>query len=112
MRYPKTLPVTRKDGKPLEPNVPEYLVEATSYPVDKSVSQQIKIIDFGGSFFHNHHPEALHTPVVVQPPEVIFGDILDYRVDLWSMGCMVSVNSKSPRCKASMCTELTRSINL
>lgn len=84
--------VTRTDGKPLEPNLPADLVRPTSYPADIPLSQQhIKIIDFGESFLNTNVPETLHTPLCVRAPEVIFGEKLDYRVDLWSAGCMVGV---------------------
>ncbi|KAI1573988.1 hypothetical protein PtrCC142_003139 [Pyrenophora tritici-repentis] len=69
--------------------MPEYLVWPSMYLTDVYLlQQQIKIIDFGESFLHNDVPETLHTPAVVRAPEVIFGDKLDYRVDLWNMGCV------------------------
>ncbi|KAF2875293.1 kinase-like domain-containing protein [Massariosphaeria phaeospora] len=90
LRSPEIGVVTRKDGKPLEPGLPAYLVRPTSYPADVSLSQQqIKIIDFGESFSKNDVPETLHTPLCVRAPEAIFGEKLDYRVDLWSAGCMI-----------------------
>jgi serine/threonine-protein kinase SRPK3 len=93
LRSPELGDVTRKDGKSLEPNLPAYLVRPTSYPADMSLSQQqIKIIDFGESFTKNDVPETLHTPLCVRAPEVIFGEKLDHRVDLWSAGCMVCVD--------------------
>lgn len=83
--------ITRKDGKPLEPGMPPYLVEPASYPVKTFFSQpQFKIIDFGGSFSGDDIPETLHTPLAVRAPEIIFMERLDYRVDLWSLGCLVS----------------------
>ena len=74
--------------------MPAYLVRPTSYPADLSLlqQQQIKIIDFGEPFSNNDVPETLHTPLCVRAPEVIFGEKLDYRVDLWSAGCMVSAD--------------------
>ncbi|CAO2651848.1 Nn.00g001310.m01.CDS01 [Neocucurbitaria sp. VM-36] len=90
LRSPEIGAVTRKDGKTLEPGLPAYLVRPTSYPAGASLSQpQIKIIDFGESFSNNDVPETLHTPLCVRAPEVIFGEELDYRVDLWSAGCMI-----------------------
>ncbi|GCB17428.1 serine/threonine-protein kinase ATG1a [Aspergillus awamori] len=62
--------VRRNDGKCLEPGIPE-------------------IVGFGESFTQNNVPKTLHTPLVVRAPEVIFKDRLDYRVDLWSLGCML-----------------------
>jgi serine/threonine-protein kinase SRPK3 len=94
LRSPELGDLTRKDGKSLEPNIPAYLVRPTSYPADMSLSQQqIKIIDFGESFTKNDVPETLPTPLCVRAPEVIFGEKLDQRVDLWSAGCMVCVDT-------------------
>lgn len=84
--------VKRKDSKPLEPSVPEYIVRPASdqkLPSTSLLSNAIKIIDFGESFLPTAVPHTLRTPVSVRAPEVIFKDNLDYRVDLWSMGCMV-----------------------
>jgi len=88
---PELSAVTRKDGKPLGPNMPTFLVEPTSFPnFLYPLPSQVKIIDFGESFFSGDVPDTLHTPLPVRPPEVIFGDKLDYRVDLWTAGCLVS----------------------
>lgn len=80
--------VDRSDGKDLGPGVPQYIVR----PVRRlpyRLSPSIKIVDFGESFLQQSAPQTLHTPLPVRAPEVIFGDHLDYRVDLWSLGCMV-----------------------
>ena len=91
---PETGIVERKDGQPIVPNMPQYLVRPTSYPINiKSSSSSIKIIDFGQSFLHDECPGALRTPLPVRAPEIIFKDRVDYRVDLWSMGCLVSLTS-------------------
>ncbi|KAL8726817.1 MAG: hypothetical protein Q9181_005914 [Wetmoreana brouardii] len=83
----------RKDGRPLEPGMPEYLVRPTHYPTDQASSlKSIRIIDFGESFFDTGIPDTLHTPLVVRAPEIIFHDRLDFRVDLWTMGCMSIYN--------------------
>ncbi|KAJ6089380.1 hypothetical protein N7467_004596 [Penicillium canescens] len=47
------------------------------------------IIDFGESFLYAAAPKKLHTFLPLRAPEVIFQDHVDYRVDLWSMGCML-----------------------
>jgi serine/threonine protein kinase len=84
-------PVRRNDGEPLEPGMPDYIVRPTCYPPDLSLAvHPIKIVDFGESFLSMDVPDTLHTPLAVRAPEVIFGDKLDHRADLWSMGCMVS----------------------
>jgi serine/threonine-protein kinase SRPK3 len=88
---PETGSVQRKDGQPLGPGVPRYLVKPTSYPIDvKSDFRSIKIVDFGQSFLNDECPGALNTPLPVRAPEIIFKEKVDYRIDLWSMACLVS----------------------
>jgi serine/threonine protein kinase len=95
LKPPEIGQITRMDGKPLEPGMPEYLVRPASYPVALALAScPIKLVDFGETFMSNDIPGTLHTPLPVRAPEIIFGDKLDYRVDLWSMGCMVSVKCK------------------
>ncbi|KAF1358487.1 kinase-like protein, partial [Lizonia empirigonia] len=90
LEQPKTGQVRRKDGQPLAPSVPRYLVKPTSYPIDlKSSFKSIKIVDFGQSFLSDECPGVLNTPLPVRAPEIIFKDKLDYRVDLWSMACLL-----------------------
>jgi serine/threonine-protein kinase SRPK3 len=92
---PKIGLLRRNDGKPLEPGMPKHLVRPTSYPADLSTSSHpIQIVDFGESFLRDDIPGVLHTPLPIRAPEIIFGETLDYRVDLWSMGCMVSLDIK------------------
>lgn len=63
-----------------------------SYPVDfKSLFESIKIVDYGQSFLSGANPNTLKTPVPFRAPEIEFKDKLDHRVDLWSMGCVVSL---------------------
>jgi serine/threonine protein kinase len=83
--------VRRSDGRNLEAGIPEYIVRPTSYRTHSwNSAHSIKIIDFGESFLNTAVPQTLHTPLSVRAPAVIFQDRIDYRVDLWSMGCMVS----------------------
>lgn len=84
--------VRRKDGCQLDPGIPEYIVRPArthSCPLSGS----IKIVDFGEAFSQENVPQTLHTPLSVRAPEVIFGGQLDYRVDLWSLGCMVGLTT-------------------
>ncbi|KAG6044892.1 hypothetical protein E4U33_001465 [Claviceps sp. LM78 group G4] len=46
------------------------------------------MIDFGEAFLSNDAPSTLQTPLYLQAPEIVFGDRLDRRVDLWSAGCL------------------------
>jgi serine/threonine-protein kinase SRPK3 len=88
---PETGKVQRKDGQPLGPGVPRYLVRPTSYPIDaKSSFASTKIVDLGQSFLRGECPSVLNTPLPVRAPEIIFKDKVDYRVDLWNMACLVS----------------------
>lgn len=80
--------VHRSDGKALGPGIPEYIVRPAGMHL-WPLSNIIKIVDFGESFLQQTVPQTLHTPLPVRAPEIIFGDHLDYHVDLWSLGCMV-----------------------
>uniref|UniRef100_A0A093VIB6 non-specific serine/threonine protein kinase n=1 Tax=Talaromyces marneffei PM1 TaxID=1077442 RepID=A0A093VIB6_TALMA len=86
---PKIGYVQRTDEKPLEAGVPKYIVRPAVFQSQSWLSHEIKIIDFGESFLPGSIPQTLHTPLAVRAPENIFQDSFDYRVDLWSMGCML-----------------------
>lgn len=89
---PETAPIHRTDNQPLESSLPRYLVRPTSYHQEiETTFGPIKIIDFGQSFFScdKSPPDTLHTPFPYRAPEIIFQDKVDYRVDLWSMACLV-----------------------
>lgn len=94
---PETGTVQRTDGQPLGPGLPRYLVRPTSYHQD--IETSIKIIDFGQSFFSRDEspPDTLHTPFPYRAPEIIFQDKVDYRVDLWSMACLVRKRLQASR---------------
>lgn len=88
---PLTGPVSRLDGKSLPCSVPSHIVRPAPFQKGDILlsSSSIKIIDFGEAFFNNNAPKTLHTPLPIRAPEVIFGEALDHRVDLWSAGCLV-----------------------
>ncbi|KAJ0415656.1 kinase-like domain-containing protein [Aspergillus carlsbadensis] len=70
--------------------VPRYIVRPAALQTHMwDPAQPIKLIDFGGSFSRDTVPHTLHTPLTLRAPEVIFQDRLDYRVVLWSMGCLL-----------------------
>jgi serine/threonine protein kinase len=72
--------------------MPHYFVKPTAYPIDLKTSfESIKIVDFGQSFLSHDSPSEFNTPPPVHAPEIIFKDKVDYCMDLWSMGCMVSL---------------------
>lgn len=79
----------------MEPFLLKYIVRPVSFPVDLvSLDNPFKIVDFGESFSGDAIPRTLNTPIAVRAPEIIFGDRLDHRVDMWAMGCLVRMNSK------------------
>ncbi|KAI1178993.1 kinase-like protein [Nemania sp. FL0916] len=85
--------VRRIDGAAPGIHLPSYIVRPTSFEA-LSVRQSleapiVKIIDFGQSFHLDRAPATVQTPLVVRPPEVLFGDPIDHRVDLWSVGCLI-----------------------
>ncbi|KAH0364700.1 kinase-like protein, partial [Aureobasidium melanogenum] len=86
---PKTGPVTRADGGSLRPGLPDYLVWSASFPASgfNLEKSSVKLIDFGESFFSNETSKALHTPLALRAPEVLFGEEYDFRVDCWSFAC-------------------------
>ncbi|KAG6099412.1 hypothetical protein E4U30_006684 [Claviceps sp. LM220 group G6] len=90
---PETGAVIRMDGAPLTHNLPTHLTRSASFQkqdfMPSSSCPSIKIIDFGEAFLSDDAPSTLHTPLYLQAPEIVFGDRLDRRVDLWSAGCLI-----------------------
>lgn len=85
-------PVKGIDQRQLEPGMPQYLVKPAAYPMDPDTSfESIKIVDFGQSFLNHESPSKVSPPLIVRAPEIIFKDKVDHRMDLWSMGCIVSL---------------------
>ncbi|KAG5656427.1 hypothetical protein KAF25_000014 [Fusarium avenaceum] len=86
--------VTRLDDRPLSDNIPTQIIRPAFFRRrDLMLScPSIKIIDFGEAFFGNNAPGTLHTPLCVRAPEIVFGDRLDHRVDIWSAGCLVNIH--------------------
>ncbi|KAI9701737.1 MAG: hypothetical protein M1820_006365 [Bogoriella megaspora] len=76
-------------GQSHNQGIPEYLVRPSPVPVTDTPTKNIRIIDFGQSFTNSTRPRTLKTPLVLRPPEVLFNDDWDYRVDLWSTGCTI-----------------------
>ncbi|CCE29413.1 related to dis1-suppressing protein kinase dsk1 [Claviceps purpurea 20.1] len=84
--------VTKLDDGPWAPNVPTEIIRPALFQgqdIMAAPCPSIKIIDFGEAFFGDDAPSTLKTPRVLQAPEIVFGDRLDLRVDLWSAGCLI-----------------------
>ncbi|CAO4387852.1 unnamed protein product [Caenorhabditis nigoni] len=64
-----------------------------THPIITMSDLQIKIIDYGSSFFHSK-PGIPRHPMIVQPqnlraPEVFMGIPYNEKSDVWSMGCLM-----------------------
>ncbi|SPO01704.1 related to multidrug resistance protein [Cephalotrichum gorgonifer] len=85
---PQVGKVERRDGAPLEPGVPEYLVEPVEYSTAIHPDlREIKLVDFGESFFSAEPPTQIYTPMSLHPPELVFQRGLSSSVDIWNLGC-------------------------
>ncbi|KAI1279500.1 kinase-like domain-containing protein [Xylaria sp. FL0933] len=89
---PEISMIRRKDGSDVGIHVPPYAVQPTTFKKE-DVLQSLrtpvaKIVDFGESFLAHQAPATLNTTSYSRPPEVLFNDTLDHRVDLWSLGCL------------------------
>jgi serine/threonine protein kinase len=57
----------------------------------KSISEtQVKVIDFGSSCFIHDHLSSYVQSRSYRAPEVILGCKYDYKIDIWSLGCIVA----------------------
>ena len=62
---PETAEVIRSDGKPLEANVPAYLVWPASpkHEFLRMTTPEIRLVDFGEAFELGSEPKILRTPL-------------------------------------------------
>lgn len=51
---------------------------------------EIKVIDFGSSCFIHDHLSSYVQSRSYRAPEVIIGCKYDYRIDMWSIGCILA----------------------
>lgn len=88
--FPEIEPLKRIDGIPLGNELPAQLIKAAEWTewIDED-DEDIRLLDFGESFYQGQEPQKLAQPGSLRVPETIFTDCFDYRVDLWRTGCMV-----------------------
>ncbi|KAI1173944.1 kinase-like protein [Nemania sp. FL0916] len=75
-------------------HAPPYILDTLSFANEDSLhllgtNPQVKIIDFDTAFPESHPPDRSVTPIVLRPPEAIFGERQDRHVDRWAMGCLL-----------------------
>ena len=57
----------------------------------KSYSRcEVKVIDFGSSCFIHDHLSSYVQSRSYRAPEVILGCRYDYKIDMWSLGCILA----------------------
>ncbi|KAJ5962603.1 hypothetical protein N7501_007544 [Penicillium viridicatum] len=88
--FPEIEPLKRIDGTPLGNELPAQLIKAAEWTewIDED-DEDIRLLDFGESFYQGQEPPKLAQPGSLRVPETIFTDCFDYRVDLWRTGCMI-----------------------
>lgn len=88
----------RHDGMPLGKGLPRQILQSAKWPTyfDSGIRGHFYLIGFGKSFLRGEEPDKLKQPFRLRCPETIMGEKLDYRLDLWHTGCLVSVH----KCRA------------
>lgn len=89
---PKVEQLARLDSMPLDKSLPTQLIKSAEWVdwIDED-EEDIRLLDIGEGFPHGQNPEKLAQPHMLRAPETILTDDLDYRVDLWRIGCIVSL---------------------
>lgn len=85
---PVKVPNRRLDNGSLGPEVPSYSVLPADMvvPADQIMDPKIKISDFGEAFLIDP-PKALHTPMLLLPPETLFLEHVGPPADIWTLAC-------------------------
>lgn len=89
---PQRLPVQRLDQQSIGPEAPQYCVpSATIVQVAEEVRNvEVVIADFGEAFVCDsgrRKDVSLRTPILLLPPESIFGEGVDQSADIWTVAC-------------------------
>lgn len=75
-------------------HAPKQVIETPNL-LDYTTLTQVRIIDFGQSFFVDHPPKSLGVPIDFFPPEVCFGYLPSTQSDIWQLACILyQINSK------------------
>lgn len=89
---PKTAALSYTDMSPLGPELPKQLVGKAPWDswTDED-EEDIRLIDLGESFHFESVPDQLAQPSELRAPETLFIGKFDYKLDLWRVGCVVSI---------------------
>lgn len=99
---PVTGSIARQDGKSLGEQFRPYLVEPARlnknlvYDTWRLGQPIIKLIDFGQAFYADKPVDKVTTPLSMRAPEITFNEQISQKVDLWSVGCLVSSYRHGP----------------
>lgn len=98
---PKTEELRPVDGEPLKAGLPKYIVQSTLWEdwLEED-DEDIRLIDWGEAFSRGAEPVKIAQPFGLNAPETVFTPRIDYRIDLWRAGWIVSTDtsvSKSQR---------------
>ena len=87
---PSKEPVFAYNRGPLSPSAPEHLYEKADLTrLIKYRTGNLKIVDFGESFFLNDVPEGLGTPARFCSPELMLEKKCSKASDVWALACTI-----------------------
>ncbi|KAI9373398.1 kinase-like protein [Aspergillus egyptiacus] len=82
--------VVRSDGQPLDKGLPKYIVEACKWDEwSDEYEESLRVLDLEHAFIQGEKPKPFSQRGPLRVPESIFTKSLDYRVDLWTAGCVI-----------------------
>lgn len=91
---PTTEELRPVDGEPLKASLPKYIVQITLWEdwLEEDHAD-IRLIDWGEAFSRGAEPAKIAQPFSLNAPETVFTPRIDYRIDLWRAGWIVSMDT-------------------
>lgn len=91
---PTTEELRPVDGEPLKASLPKYIVQSTlCEDWLEEDHEDIRLIDWGEAFSRGAEPAKIAQPFGLNAPETVFTPRIDYRIDLWRAGWIVSTDT-------------------
>lgn len=85
--------ISRYDNNPLGPEAPSYAVlPAHLFQLGRPPRGDVgdvSILDFGEASFASELRKQWHTPIVLQAPEALLGEVVGQPADIWAFACTV-----------------------